>query len=257
MAFVEYAVQLNVGSLQDWFPTSTGHPFPGNILYCATHPGTGDYNFTGFFASTNGFLFFSAPTIPIIDPADTINSVTIKWHSWNPTFTPNDQILLVNNVTQTTWNTTSSPTTFTHTMLLHPSIGTPGPWDLGNLSSTTFGTVILAPVRGDNRMDYAAFLVDYTPFTPPPTDAFVMVWTAGAYPSGCGQPPIKRFKPFKLFDSASGLAQAVTDQYLLTYGKPPPGYVIWCYWRTVSYDLIPRESSPITTFTITPWPPPG
>jgi hypothetical protein len=233
-----------------WTPTigsySSGNNFT-NYPACVHSHGSGDYvyNFPGFTTIAQWQPFNVLSVIPFGSTINTVHFLT--WYDaaavginlntqYNPPFGPASGFV--------------------------PSTGGPQLIDL-NLAGQSFNRFDLANsvlqvavannISAAVHCDYVALAIDYTP----PPDAFVMVWTAGAYPSGCGKPPLKRFKPFKMFDSAAGLSQAVTAQYMLTYGKPPPGYVIWCYWRTVSYDLIPRESSPITTFTITPWPPPG
>jgi len=258
MALVIYGVQLNVGVLQRWNASDTGHPFPGDFVYCVSNPGTGAYCYTSSSGGQNAFLFFSAPTVPAIGSMDTINTVTLNWTLWNPTQTPATHTLLVNNTTQTTFATNTTATVYSHTMALHPSIGTPGPWDLSNLSSSTWGLVTTQPYDFDNRCNLMTIQVDYTPYVPPPPpDAYVTVYVAGAYPTSCPQPPAKRFKPFAQFDTALGLEQQITAEWMRRYGKPPAGYQIWSYYRAASYDSVPAYESPASAFTIDPWPPPN
>lgn len=102
-------------------------------------------------------------------------------------------------------------------------------------------------------VQYLALTVDYSP----PSSGKVSVYVAGAYPVECSQPPAKRFKPFGLFDPSVSLEQDITTAWMLKYGKPPAGYVIWSYYRAAAGDYVPGADSPTATWPIDPWPPPN
>lgn len=117
-------------------------------------------------------------------------------------------------------------------------------------------SLLVVGVDGNTQdvfVEYLELEVDYTP----PPDGLVTVYVAGAYPLDCGQPPPKRFHAFGIFDTADGLEQAVTAKWLLKYGKPPPGYVLWNYYRSANYGYTLGADSPITYWTVSPWPGPN
>lgn len=90
-------------------------------------------------------------------------------------------------------------------------------------------------------------------WTNDPPEGLCMIWCAGAIPADCPQPAPRRFAPLGLFDLSAGVTQNITAAYLYKYGKPPPGFNLWSYYRTLTGDLIPDSASPSSPFLIPLW----
>jgi len=222
----------------------------GTILSCLQAEASGKYisNFPGF-VSAGQFLAFG---------------------SFLPTGSTIDQLELVCSARGTSG--TGGPFL---SLRLSPSNGQPvqnlvdqiltGSFAEYSIIYTGFGMTLLeifdsflevfasAGVVFNQDVEYLAWRITYTP----PPDGLVMVYVAGAYPVECPQPPAKRFRKFGIYNTADGLEQNVTAAWMAKYGKPPAGYVLWNYYRGSSYDFALCRNSPVSAWSLDPWPPPN
>lgn len=233
-----------------WTPTTGSYSSGNNSTnypFCVRAHGSGDwiYNFPGFTTVAQWQVFSVLSSIPF---GSTIN--TVHFLAWFDTVLPGLNL-------DTHYNPPFGPSSGNV-----PSTGGPQLIDL-DLAGQSFNrfdlqNAVLQVAASTNiataaHCDYVAFAIDYTP----PNDALVVIWVAGAYAPDCPQPPPRKFRPFGIYDTAGGLEQAVTADWMRKYGKPPAGFNVWCYYRASNYDGTPAVDSPSVYFTLGPWPTPG